>query len=128
MTRCIRNFSVHSFVHSNYPLNLALRKKRVQFVLFLIMIYYICLSALMLEPWYMETDALPLMSYRLVVTKLLNGSAAVAPNVHHFMISDRDCFSDFPISRQLARSVTINNTIVLEFDTKVRMDVCIKPV
>jgi Ran GTPase-activating protein (RanGAP) involved in mRNA processing and transport len=64
--RMMREFDVHSFFHSSSPLTLALRKPLVQALLFLIVVYYVVISVLMLVPWYMEEEVIPLTSYRLV--------------------------------------------------------------
>ena len=119
--RMLHEFGVHSFFHSNLPLTLALRKPLVQLLLLLIVVYYTIFSALLLVPWYMETEALPLLSYRLVVTKLLNGSAAVTPNVRSFHITSNDCFSKVPLMDHVVNSSVVDNTIILELDSRRKM-------
>jgi hypothetical protein len=98
----LQDFTVHSFFHSYSPLTLAMRKRVVHLLLLVIVSYYCVISGLLLVPWYMETDALPLMSYRLVVTKLLNGQSAVAPNVRSLSLIGDDVFAKVPIMDSLS--------------------------
>jgi hypothetical protein len=125
-SQMLREFDVPSFFHSYSPLTLALRKPLVHAMLLLIVAYYCAISWLMLVPWYTETEALPLQSYRLVVTKRINGSAFVGDLgreqlVQGFELTGDDIFSKEPLMKHLQARRAEGNTLVLEFAHKVKM-------
>ena len=122
----LRDFAVHSFFHSYSPLTLALRKPIVHVMLVVIVAYYCVISGLMLVPWYTETEALPLSSYRLVVTKRINGSdfssdLGQEQLVKSFELTGDNLFSKVQLMDHLSAHYVAGNTWVLEFDTKVKM-------
>ena len=122
----LRDFAVPSFFHSYSPLTLALRKRSVHAMLVLIIAYYCAISWLMLVPWYTETEALSLRSYRLVVTKRINGSEFTGDLereqlVPGFELTGDDIFAKEPLMTHLRARRAHRNTLVLEFAKKVKM-------